>query len=72
MLIKLYKKRCEKFGDLEKISIFAEIIIVVFCAIADDKAGWVNRDAMNLRVKDSHLHKNERENLVTNRNKTRL
>lgn len=51
MLIKLYKKRCEKFGDLEKISIFAEIIIVVFCAIADDKAGWVNRDAVNLRVK---------------------
>lgn len=50
MLIKLYKKRCKKFGDLEKISIFAEIIIVVFCAIADDKAGWVNRDAVNLRV----------------------
>jgi hypothetical protein len=72
MLIKLYKKRCKKFGDLEKISIFAEIIIVVFCAIADDKAGWVNRDAVNLRVKELHLHKNERENLVTNRNKTRL
>lgn len=61
MLIKLYKKRCKKFGDLEKISIFAEIIIVVFCVIADDKAGWVNRDAVNLRVKDSHLQNNERK-----------
>ncbi len=48
MLIKLYKKRCKKFGDLEKISIFAKIIIVVFCVIADDEAGWVNRDAVNL------------------------
>ena len=61
MLIKLYKNRCKKFGDLEKISIFAEIIIVVFCVIADDKTGWVNRDAVNLRVKDSHLQNNERK-----------
>ena len=37
MLIKLYKKRYIYLDGVEKYNIFAEIIIVVFCAIADGK-----------------------------------